>query len=282
MAQLKPYFSTGELAAALAVSLSGFAAHTAKDQRPRRQADRQLLRCIGPLFVASRKTYGSPRLQVALRSLGWRCGKNRIARLMRQKGLRARQKRRFRPLTTQSNPRRTPAPNRLQQVSRPTGPNQIWVSDITYIPSSQGWLYLAAILDAYSRKCVGWSLGESLNTDLVTEAWEQAQRQRRPSPGLLHHSDRGLQYTSSRYQRLLHKSQAVQSMSRSGNPYDNALMESFFATLKTECFGFHPQTLSKAQIRLRIFDYIETFYNPKRLHSALDYRSPVEFEKLHH
>lgn len=282
MARLKPSYSTAELAAALAVSSSGFAGHLAKPQRPRRQEDQQLLQLIRPIFTASRKTYGSPRLCAALRSGGWRCGKNRVARLMRQHGLRARQKRRFRPVTTRSQPRRKPAPNWLEQSPRPTRPNQIWVSDITYLASAQGWIYLAAILDAYSRKCVGWSLGQSLTTDLVTEAWERAQRLRRPAPGLLHHSDRGLQYTSARFQRLLHQSQATPSMSRPGNPYDNALMESFFATLKTECFALNTQTLTPAQIRLLLFDYIETFYNPKRLHSALAYQSPVEFENHHH
>lgn len=235
------------------VSRSGYYAHRRKEQRPRRQQDHQLCRLLGQAFAASRQTYGSPRLRVALQRQGYRCGKNRIARLMRRAGLRPRQKRRFRVCTTQTDPHAPVAPNWLAQVPTPLRPNQIWVSDITYLPTAQGWIYLAASVDACSRKCVGWSMGESLQTPLVTEAWERAQHQRRPGPGLLHHSDRGTQYTSTSFRRLLPQSQSTASMSRPGNPYDNALMESFFATLKTECFG-HTVPATKAQAKLIVFD----------------------------
>jgi putative transposase len=277
MQSLQPRFALSELAQVLEVSRSGFLAHEGKADRPRRQTDQRLKPLLQQAFSESRQTYGCPRLRQALQKTGYRCGKQRIARLMRQLGLRPKQKRRFRPVTTQSDPRRAAAPNWLAQVPAPMRPNQVWVSDITYLPTAQGWLFLAATLDAYSRKCVGYSLDDSLDCSLVTEAWERAQRNRRPGPGLLHHSDRGIQYTSSRFQRLLLDSHATPSMSHKGNPYDNALMESFFATLKTECFG-HELPATKEQAKLMVFDYIETFYNPRRLHSALGYRSPVEFE----
>ncbi len=277
MQSLQGDFAVNELAQVLGVSRSGFSAQKAKDQRPRRQADQQLKPLLEQAFVDSRQTYGSPRLRLELRKAGHRCGKNRIRRLMRQLGLRPKQKRRFRPQTTQTDPRRPVAPNWLARLPAPNRPNQVWVSDITYLPTRQGWLYLAAILDACRRKCVGYFLEDSLQTHLVTEAWERAQRSRRPGPGLLHHSDRGIQYSSSRFGRLLLQTQTTASMSRAGNPYDNALMESFFATLKTECFD-HQIPATKAQAKLWVFDYLETFYNPKRLHSALGYRSPVEFE----
>ena len=149
--------------------------------------------------------------------------------------------------------------------------------DITYIATAEGWIYLAVILDACSRKVVGWTLGISLESSLVTEALRRAQKERRPPPGLLHHSDRGIQYASNAYRALLAAYQITPSMSRRANPYDNAIAESFMATLKAECFEDLPAT--HAQARLKVFDYVETFYNPKRLHSALGYQSPVEFEK---
>lgn len=277
MQSLKQSFALNELAQVLEVSRSGFVAHERKAQRPRRQLDQQLKPLLEQAFIKSRQTYGSLRLRLELQQAGYRCGKNRIARLMRQLGLRPKQKRRFRPPSAGSQPRRTPAPNWLGQVPAPTRPNQIWVSDITYLPTAQGWLFLAATLDGCSRKCVGYCLADSLDSSLVTEAWERAQQDRRPGPGLLHHSDRGIQYTTSRFQRLLLAANATPSMSRPGCPYDNALIESFFATLKTECFD-RCRPATKAQAKLMVFDYIETFYNPRRRHSALGYQSPVDFE----
>jgi putative transposase len=261
----------------LDVSRAGYYAHRHKPERPRRQQDQTLTPLICQAFAASRKSYGSPRLQIALRRQGHPCGKNRVARLMRQVGLRARQKRRFRPCTTQSNHGLAVAENWLAKVPAPARPNQVWVSDITYLPTQEGWLYLAMTLDACSRKVVGWHTDDSLETFMVTEALKLARQRRGPAPGLLHHSDRGVQYASSACQALLAKFQITASMSRKGNCYDNALAESFFATLKTEAFqdGI-PAT--KAQAKQQVFVYIEGFYNTRRFHSALGYQSPVEFE----
>jgi len=276
MNQLKAEYQVEELAQALEVSPSGYYAHRLKPEGARAQQDRALLEQIQPLFVQSRRTYGSPRICAALRRMGHRCGKNRIARLMRQNHLRARQKRRFVPRTTQSNHDLPLAPNWLAQVPAPVRPDQVWVVDITYVATGKGWVYLAVVLDACSRKVVGWAMSVTLETSLVTEALSRAQQERCPAPGLLHHSDRGVQYASSAYRALLAIFKITPSMSRPANPYDNALAESFMATFKTECFEQTPATPQLA--KLKVFDYIETFYNPKRLHSALGYKSPVEFE----
>jgi transposase InsO family protein len=280
MNQLKADYQVEELAQTLEVSPSGFYAHQHKPEGVRAQADQELAGYIKTVFQQSRRTYGSPRLAAALRRDGHRCGKNRVARLMRQNQLKARQKRRFVPRTTQSDHRLPIAPNWLAKVPTPDRPDQLWVVDITYIATGQGWIYLAVILDACSRKVVGWALGTSLETSLVTEALSRAQKERRPAPGLLHHSDRGVQYASSAYRALLAHFKITPSMSRAANPYDNALAESFMATFKTECFEQMP--VSHAEAKLKVFDYLETFYNSKRLHSALGYKSPVEFENQFH
>jgi transposase InsO family protein len=272
---------TGEsiklLCQTLGVSRAGYYAHRHKPQRPRRVQDQKLVEQITPIFQQGRRTYGSPRIHAALRRAGERCGKNRVARLMRQEGLRAKQKRRFRPQTTQSQHGLAVAENWLAKVPTPTRPNQIWVSDITYLPTDEGWLYLAVILDACSRKVVGWHVDDRLETSLVTEALKQARQRRGHAPGLLHHSDRGVQYASSAQRALLATYHITASMSRKGNCYDNALAESFFATLKTEAFTA-TATSTKDQTKRQLFDYIEAFYNTRRLHSALRYQSPLEFE----
>ena len=276
MNTLKAEYPVEELAQSLEVTASGFYAHQHKPQGARAQQDQRLVPRIESIFKESRRTYGSPRVCAALRRDGERCGKNRVARLMREHHLNARQKRRFVPRTTQSDHDLPIAPNWLAKVPTPARPNQVWVVDITYIATGEGWIYLAVVLDVCSRKVVGWAMGVSLETSLVTEALARAQRERRPQPGLLHHSDRGVQYASSAYRALLATYQITASMSRAANPYDNALAESFMATFKTECFEQTPS--SRAEARLKVFDYLETFYNPKRLHSALGYKSPVEFE----
>ena len=279
METMQPEYPVAALADALEVSRSGFFAHRHKREQPRRQQDCALAAKIGPIFAASRQTYGSPRLTAALRQEGQCCGKNRVARLMREDHLRPKQKRRrWRPMTTDSNHRQPVAENWLAKVPAPDRPDQVWVADITYVDTGEGWLYLAGLLDACSRRCVGWQTGGSLDAELVTQAWEKACRDRRPEPGLLHHSDRGVQYASGAMAALLAKSGAAASMSRRGNCYDNAMMESFWATLKTECFtGEKPPTRQAA--RLMIFDYIEGFYNRTRLHSSLGYQSPLAFER---
>jgi len=277
METMKNEHSITELAGALEVSASGYVEYLKKDERPRRREDRELGEKLTSIFKQNRNAYGAPRLQMALGKQGIRCGKKRIARLQQQFGLHPVQKRRFRPRTTQSDPLLPVAGNELAKVPTPDGPNQIWVADITYIETHEGWLYLAGIMDLYSRKIVGWNTSESLTTPLVTKAWEKAWENRRPSPGLLHHSDRGCQYASKEFRSLLFEHQVAASMSRRGNCYDNAAMESFWATLKTECLGpCIPKT--RYQAKLMIFEYIEGFYNRSRLHSALGYKSPLDFE----
>ena len=279
MDSMKDEHPVAALAEALEVSASGFFAHQRKAQGQRRQEDGELARAITPIFAASRQTYGCPRVTAALRTQGVRCGKNRVARLMRENALRPRQKRkRWRPATTDSNHRQPVAENWLARVPTPDQPDQVWVADITYIDTGEGWLYLAGVLDACTRRLVGWQTGESLDARLVTQAWQKAVRARRPGPGLLHHSDRGVQYASGAMAALLAKSGATASMSRRGNCYDNAMMESFWATLKAECFaGERPATRQVA--KLQIFDYVEGFYNRRRLHSSLGYQSPLAFEQ---
>jgi putative transposase len=213
----------------------------------------------------------------ALRRRGWRCGKNRIARLMPSRGLRARQKRRFRPKTTHSDHKLPLAPNWLARIPKPDRPGQVWLGDITYVQTQEGWLYLCGILDHCSRRCVGWHADDSLESSLSDKSLGKSQQEPTAQPGLLHHSDRGLQYASTPFQSLLHSCGAAASMSRKANPYDNAIMESFFATLKTECLQ-NQIPKSRREAKLILFDYIETFYNQYRLHSSLGYQSPLEFE----
>ncbi len=262
----------------LNVSRSGYHAHLRKHQRPRRRQDAQLADEIRAAFTASRRTYGSPRLVHCLRGKGLNHGKNRIARLMREQHLRVHQKRRFVPRTTVADKTSPVAPNHLLKCPAPIRPNEVWVTDITYLPTREGWLYLAAEMDLCSRRILGWSTHESLATELPNAALERALQTRGSSPhGLLHHSDRGCQYTSADFRRRLELRGITASMSRRANCYDNATMESFWATLKAECFGSTIPT-TRTQARSMVFDYIETFYNPVRLHSALGFQSPVAFE----
>ena len=244
---------------------------------PRALQDQALAQEIDRIHLRSRQTYGSPRVMVELRKKGHCHGRNRIARLMKQEGLCGRQKKRYRVQTTDSNHDHPIAPNHLAQAPKATAPNQLWVADITYIETKEGWLYLAAILDLYSRRIVGWAMSERIDTVLVLKALAMAVLHRSPPANLLFHSDRGVQYASGDYRQALRQAGLIASMSRSGNCYDNAAMESFWSTLKLElvyrqCFA------TRAEARMQIFDYIETFYNRQRAHSALDYHSPVDFE----
>lgn len=278
MEQMAQNYSHAEVSDILDLSRSAYFAHQQKDQRPRSLADKEITLKIQASFRASRCTYGSPRIQQDLRDMGLRHGKNRINRLMKQAGLRPKQKRKFAPLTTQCDPTQRVAENWLARFPTPDKPDQVWQADITYIPTQEGWLYLAGIMDSCSRKIVGYATADELSSSLVTTAWNQAIRSRRPGPGLLHHSDRGSQYTSGDFMSLLQKSGAAASMSRKGNCYDNAHKESFWATLKTECFGYTIAT-TKHESKRMIFDYIHSFYNSKRRHSSLGYLSPNQFEK---
>lgn len=273
-------FTVGESCEALGVSRSGFYAHLRKPQGLRRRRQAMTLRpWVRKVFENSRGTYGSPRVAAALRREGIACGKNCVARLMREEGLRARQKKRFRPATTNSCHGGPFAPNRLQAAARvPAAPDSVWVSDITYLSTGEGWLYLATVVDLFSRRVVGWQTHPTLEATLVEGALSKAFNQRSPGQGLIVHSDRGVQYAAKTVREMLRNKQALPSMSRPANCYDNAFQESFFSSLKRET-GIErdvPPTRRKAE--LLVFDYIETFYNPKRLHSSLGYLSPIEHE----
>ena len=278
--QHQPGMNVREVSQILDLSRGGYYAHRGQPLGKRRTQDAALAIEVQQVFHASRGVYGCPRIMHALRHKGLRHGKNRIARLMRAHGCHVQQKRRFVPRTTVVNKDAPVAPNHL--LHRPTVQrlNEVWLTDITYLPTAEGWLYLAAEMDACSRRIIGWSTHPSLATALPTAALERALESRHEAslPDVLHHSDRGCQYTSEAFRRRLALCGITQSMSRKANCYDNAAMESFWATLKAECFGSTiPATRSAA--RSMVFDYIETFYNPVRLHSALGFQSPVAFEQ---
>lgn len=240
---------------------------------------RTLTQQIKDIHARSRETYGSPRIVMELRKRGARHGRNRVARLMQEEGLCGRQKGRYRVQTTDSNHDEPIAPNRLAEAPSATAPNQIWAGDITYIETREGWLYVAAILDLYSRKIVGWAMSERIDTALILKALCMALLHRNAPAKLLFHSDRGVQYASGDYRRALAQAGVLASMSRKANCYDNATMESFWSTLKLELV-YRRVFLTRRQAQNEIFDYIEAFYNRQRLHSALAYNSPVDFELL--
>lgn len=244
---------------------------------PRSLQNQLLKEDIKAIHRQSRYTYGSPRVLMALREKGRQHGRNRVARLMKEQGLHGRQKGRFRPQTTESNHDQPIAPNRLAQMPKPTAPNRIWVGDITYIRTAHSWLYLAAILDVYTRKIVGWSMSPRIDAQLVLSALQMAIGRERPDRELLFHSDRGVQYASAEYRAALARAGFIASMSRKGNCYDNAFIESFWSTLKLELVYRHAFA-SHHDARSHIFDYIETFYNRQRAHSALGCLSPVDFQ----
>ncbi len=231
---------------------------------------------IQPEFDKSGRSYGSRRIKAALERSGTICSRRRIRRLMAEEGLVPKQVLKWHPQTTRANEKHEKAPNLLAQDFHASGPNQKWVVDITYIATREGWLYLAVILDLYSRAVVGWSMGKRMTKVLVLEAWEMACARRNPPEKLLHHSDRGSQYTSKDYIDLLTEKNCLISMSGKGNCYDNACMESFFSSLKGECAN---EVFENREIaRTKIFSYLEVWYNRQRLHSTLDYQSPMEYE----
>lgn len=267
------------LCEALEVSTSGYYDWPHRQSQPSRrtQENAQLVQHIVQSHKASRQTYGSPRIQVALARAGHAYGRHRIARWMRQQGLWGRAKGRFRVRTTDSHHDQPSAPNRLPELPAPTAPNQIWPGDITCIATEEGWLYLAGILDLYSRRLTGWAMSEPIDTELILAAWGMAVTQGQPPAGLVFHSDRGVQYASQDYRHALQHAQAIASMSRQANCYDNATMESFWSTLKHELI-YRRHFKTRAAARQAIFDFIEVFYNRQRLHSALGYRSPIDLE----
>ena len=276
---MKGKHSVSVLCEVLAVSRSGY--YRSEKPRPtkRQRDDARLADQIAAAHARSRKNYGAPRVVEELRDEGTRISKRRCARLMKARGLQGRKKHRRRPCTTDSRHAHAPAENLLAKQAAPTAPNQAWMTDITYIETGEGRLYLAAILDVWSRRVVGWACGPTLHVSLVLAALSAALRQRQPPKGLLHHSDRGVQYACHEYAAALAAAGIVCSMSRRGNCYDNAAMESFWSTLKTETGLDLAVPISRRAAELIVFDYIETFYNPTRRHSSLGYLSPVAFEK---
>ena len=263
----------------LAVARSGYYEWRKQPLSAQKMADLLLLMHIRDIFAESRNTYGSCRVQAVLAEQGLRGSRKRVARLMQADNLKPKTVRPFKVVTTDSKHNLPVAPNRLNQQFRAEQFDKTWVTDITYVPTAEGWLYLAVVLDLYSRRIVGWAMSESLHRQLVIDALQMALTTRQPAPGLLHHSDRGSQYASDDYQALLTKAEMIGSMSRKGNCDDNAPVESFFGTLKTELV-FHRQYATWAEARLDIFEYIEIFYNRIRRHSALGFKSPVNFEPL--
>jgi putative transposase len=276
IAKYRKEFQVKRMCRVLGVTRSGFYAWQAQPLSEREQANQALLGQIRTVYQASDQTYGSRRIQLSLSQQGLVCGHNRVAGLMRQHGIVAKCKRRTRPITTQRQAGAVPAPNRLNQDFTALAPNRKWASDFTFIDTAEGWLYLAVVLDLFSRKVVGWSMAKHMDAALVQAAWCMALGTRRPAPGLLHHSDQGSQYTSAAYLLDLSALQTELSMSRVGNCYDNAVVESFFATLKTECVT--GQFATRALARTTIFRYIEVWYNRQRMHSTLGYLSPLQFE----
>ena len=270
--------SVVRLCHALGVSTSGYYAWRRRAPSRRALANQALLVSIRAIHANSRETYGSPRIHAELVAQGRSCSLNRVARLMRLQHIRARSKRLYRVRTTCADPSRPVACNRLAQKFEAAAPNRVWLGDITYVPTSQGWLYLAAVLDLHSRRIVGWALDQTMTTALVQAALKMALGRRQPAAGLVHHTDRGRQYTSADYQDLLKAQGLVASMSGAGNCYDNAPMESFFGTLKAELI-YHTTYLTRDEARQDIVSYIEGFYNATRRHSALGYRSPLDFER---
>jgi putative transposase len=262
----------------LEVSRAGYYASRRRPESRRVRANRQLVARIREVYEESRRTYGSPRVHAELRVDGHEVGRHRVARLMRTEGLIARAKRRFR-VTTQSNHKEPVARNVLSRNFDVSEPNRVWTGDITYLPTADGWLYLAVLLDLCSKAVVGWAMSEELDASVVLAALRMALERRRPAAGLLHHTDRGVQYACESYRAALAANGLIPSMSRKGNCWDNAPTESFFSTLKVELVRgrvFPSRTVARTEV----FEYVEAFYNRTRRHSSLGYVSPAEFEKL--
>ncbi len=266
------------LCRALNVSASGYYAWRDRKPSPRAEANDRLLERIRKLHVQSRESYGAVRLWHALRREGEACGRHRVRLLRRAHGIEAKRRQRY-VRTRATYQRMAPAPNLLAwPFSSPT-PDAVWVADITFVPTRTGWLYLAAVLDLHTRQIVGWAMGERADQKLVSAALRMALERRRSASGAIHHSDQGSQYTSGAYQAELKAAGLQPSMSRKGMPYDNAVMESFFSSLKQE-LTHHERFADLDEARGKLFDYIEVFYNRQRLHSSLGYRTPVEQDLL--
>ena len=280
VAEQAHYSSVVRLCRVLDVSTSGFYAWRQRPLSHHARADAALSERISVVYDDSHCTYGAPRIHAELRASGTRVGKKRVARLMRTAGLAGRHPKRFRRTTIPAATSGTQPPDLVRRNFRPQAPDRLWVADITYVRTWEGWLFLAVILDAFSRRVVGWALADHLRTELATDALHMALTTRRPAAGLIHHSDRGGQYLSAAYTGILAERGVRSSVGRPGTCWDNAAAESFFATLKTELL--HRATWSTRQhARSAIFEYLEGFYNRYRRHSTLGFRSPADFEADH-
>ena len=272
----RPLWRLRTMCRILRASKSGYFAWRDGRESPRRSADRALTTQIARIHHEQRAVYGSPRIHLALRQQGTRVGRKRVERLMRSAGIRVTPRRRF-AVTTDSNHDHPIAANLLAQDFTATAPNQKWVTDITYIPTGEGWLYLAAIIDLFSRRVVGWAMASTMETSLVRSALDMALGNRSPGKDLIHHSDRGSQYASESYRSALRQQGITASMSRRGNCYDNAVIESFWHSLKVELV-YRRSFATRSEAEQDIFEYIEVFYNRVRLHSSIGYVSPAAFE----
>jgi putative transposase len=273
----KANFSVSALCRNLRVTRQGYYAFASRPPSSRMSREQVLRERVAEVHAESGKRYGSPRVLRALRRGGFRVGKRRVERAMRSLGLCARQPRRFR-VTTAADPRHAVEPNVLDRQFSAERPNQRWVTDISYVWTDEGWCYLAVVIDLFSRAVVGWALDADLSTALPLAALHMALQRRRPdAAGLLHHSDRGCQYTSAEYRAVLAKHGLSVSMSRKANCWDNAVAESFFSTIKAELIRGR-RWRGRLELRSAVFEYIELFYNRRRLHSSLDYRPPIEVE----
>jgi len=276
----KAHHSVSLLARVLGVSRAGYYAWAGRGPSLRRQADERLSARVTAIHAATRGIYGAPRIHAELaQAEGVRVGRKRVARLMRASGLTGVSRRRGVRTTTPAR-ERPGAPDLVERDFTASAPDQLWVADITYVPTGQGFLFLAVVIDAYSRRCVGWSMRDDLRAELVVDALGMAVSARRPAAGLVHHSDRGSQYASLTFGATLRDSGLLASMGSRGDAYDNAAAESFMATIKTELVK-RTTFKSRDAARLALFEYIETFYNPLRRHSSLGYKSPIEFEQIH-
>jgi putative transposase len=272
-------WSVQKMCRMLEVSPSGYYEYCQRGRSAHSAMDEALKGEIQRLHEESHGAYGSPRIHAALHAEGKSHSRKRVARLMQEEGLQGRQKKKF-IATTQANERAMPAPNVLNQEFHVAVPDQVWASDITYIRTAEGFLYLAVVLDLFSRKVIGWAMGAAITATLTREALRMALLYRQPTSQLIVHSDRGSQYTDSGFRQDLLEIGATQSMSRRGNVWDNAVLESFFSALKRECLhGRLPPSIAHA--KQEVFRYIETFYNRQRLHSTLGYLSPHQFEQQH-
>ena len=260
----------------LKVSKSGFYDWRKKDKSSQENKKLKLVRTIEDIHKASRGCYGSPRVFEQLKGLGFSITKSTLERLMRENNIKAKTKKRFK-ITTQSKHKFQIAENLINQNFNVTSPNKVWAVDISYIPTGEGWVFLSVVIDLFSRTVVGWGLSEKITKELALNALTMAYFKRKPPPGLIHHSDRGVQYACHEYQKLLKSYKMICSMSRKANCYDNAVVESFFHTLKTE-FIYHENFQTREEAKRKIFEWIEVFYNRKRLHSTLNYKNPVDFE----